>query len=94
MGYNRKNKLKQTIKVQEHFKKHYLPGMTIEFVYKTHIFPTFNISRSTFFKYMNVSAAKELQKILEDEENKPKFKQIAMDFDEPADATNNTASSS
>lgn len=83
MAYNRKNKLKLALKVKNHFKENYIVGMTIEFVYKNHIYPTFNISRSTFFKCMKVSAEKDLQKILDDEQNKPKLKQIAMDFTEP-----------
>lgn len=89
MAYNKKNKLTKTIKVQQLFKQHYVVGMTIEHVYKTYIYPTFNISRATFFKYMNVPAEKELQQLLNDEQNKPNIKQIAMEFTEPVDEENN-----
>lgn len=89
MAYNKKNKLTKTIEVQKHFKQHYVVGMTIEHVYKNHIFPTFHISRTTFYKYMNVAAEKELQKIVDNEQNKPVLKQIAMEFTEPVDEENN-----
>lgn len=89
MAYNKKNKLTKTIEVQKHFKQHYVVGMTIEHVYKNHIYPTFHISRGTFYKYLNVAAEKELQQILNDEQNKPKFKQITMEFTEPFNEKNN-----
>jgi hypothetical protein len=77
MAYTKKNKLMRILDVQEYFKKHYHQGMVIEYVYDKHIYPTFKISRTTFYKWLKIDAKNQLKEL--ENENKGALKQISMD---------------
>lgn len=62
----RRNLLLRVIAVQEVYDKQKIhDGVTITWIYKTHIYPAFYISRSTFLKYLDMNAKKELRQIEE-----------------------------
>lgn len=62
-GYNRKNKLRQIIRVQEEYKLHANSGRTTAYIYKTYIYPKFLISQATFYNYLATPAARDLKRI-------------------------------
>jgi hypothetical protein len=88
MAYSKENKFKRILSVQQCFKKHYSPGMTIEYIYNKYIYPEFKISRSTFFTYLNTPAESELKKIQDAKaEGKPQAKQLSLDIIDEVPAT-------
>jgi hypothetical protein len=58
MAYNRLNKLYQIKKVIEVYITEKKDGMTTEYVYRTHIYPRFMISRSAFYSYLRMPIIK------------------------------------
>lgn len=64
MAYNRENKLRQIIDVQNTFKKHKMEGVTTAYVFRTYIKPKFHISLQTLYIYLATRAEHELKKIL------------------------------
>lgn len=44
-GYNRENKLKLVIRVQEEYLKYANSGLTTAYIYRTYIYPKFLISQ-------------------------------------------------
>lgn len=80
MAYNKVNKMKRIIEVQQCFKQHYKPGMIIEHVYRENIYPTFKISRTTFFEWMKTPAETLLKEIEENVKTKAEARQIEMGF--------------
>jgi hypothetical protein len=63
MAYSRKNHLKKVLKVQEIYLEYTRKGCTNEYIFETLIRPHFFISRSTFYEYLAIPAAKELKGI-------------------------------
>lgn len=63
MAYNRKNKLSLIAEVQRITMEHTRLGVTQEWVYSNLIFPTYRISRSTYYNYLTIPAFVELRKI-------------------------------
>ena len=68
MAYNSRNILLRIVDVQniviQHTREH---GSTQEWVYHKIIFPTYRISRATFYKYLSINAKKELSSIKEND---------------------------
>lgn len=85
MSYNKRNKLERIQMVQETARKYLLPGVTVEYVFKTHIHPIFKISRGVFFRYMKIPVQQELEKLNNSNAataTKSKFKQLSMELPE------------
>ncbi len=62
-GYNKKNKLKQIIRVQEEYLKYSNSGRTVKYIYDTYIYPKFLISMTTFYNYLATPAKRDLERI-------------------------------
>lgn len=71
-GYNRENKLKLVIRVQEEYLKYANSGLTTAYIYRTYIYPKFLISQATFYNYLNEPAKRDLKKIENDKCSKTK----------------------
>lgn len=69
MAYNKKNKLKRIIDIQNITLEHQAKGVTNEFIYNNHIKPIYHISRDCFYEYLRTNAKREL-KILEEDDRK------------------------
>lgn len=66
MAYNKKNKLKRIIDIQQTYlecnRQH---GSTAQWVFENKIKPIYHISRSTFYDYLSINAKLELKKLEE-----------------------------
>ncbi|MCD7972506.1 MAG: hypothetical protein LUG18_07535 [Candidatus Azobacteroides sp.] len=62
-GYNKKNKYKKIIRVQEEYMKYINSGYTTIYIYKNFIYPQFLISKATFYNYLAVPAQRDLKRI-------------------------------
>ena len=58
MAYNKLNKLYHIKKVVDVYILEKKDGMTTEYVYRTHIYPRFMISRSSFYSYLRMPVLK------------------------------------
>lgn len=65
MAYNRINLLTLMVDVQNIVLEHTQRGVTQEYVYKTIVYPTYRISRRTYYTYLREPAKAELRKIKE-----------------------------
>ncbi|MCQ2351286.1 MAG: hypothetical protein MJ003_04855 [Paludibacteraceae bacterium] len=63
MAYSRKNLLLRIKKVNELFVEKQKIGLSTEFIYRTFIFPTFHISRSTLYEYLAIPYKAQLKEI-------------------------------
>lgn len=64
MAYNRKNKLQLIIDIQTVTLDHTRRGVTQRWVYDNVIYPTYRISRATYYGYLSVPAKRQLKNIL------------------------------
>lgn len=64
MAYNRRNLLTRVGWIQDITLEHTRRGVTQEWVYNNIIFPTYRISRRTYYNYLSINARKELGKLL------------------------------
>lgn len=66
LNLKRRNLLLRILAVQEAYQRHKThEGVTDAWVFREHIYPIFYISRSTFLKYLETNAKKELSQIEE-----------------------------
>jgi hypothetical protein len=63
MSYNRKNLLQRQIDIQAIVLEHKARGATQEWVYANIVYPTYRISRRTFYGYLGSPAKAELKKL-------------------------------
>jgi len=63
MAYNRKNLLTRVSKIQDITLEHTRRGVTQEWVFHNVIFPSFTISKRTFYTYLGTPAKQELKRI-------------------------------
>ena len=63
MGYNRKNILKRKIDIQNVVLEHKRHGATQEWIYENIVWPTYRISRRTYYDYLGENAKAELRKL-------------------------------
>lgn len=61
MSYNSTNKLKRIIKIQRITLEHTAKGVTQEWIFINLIQPVFDISRTTYYRYLAVNARKNLK---------------------------------
>ena len=81
MAYNKRNKWKRIIRVQEMYNKYRLPETTLVGVWREHIYPTFHISQRTLEDYLQARAVHELKQLENGtEQSKTQFKQTALEF--------------
>ena len=73
-GFNKINKLKRVIQVQEEYLKYANSGHTTQYIYRTYIYPKFLIGIATFYNYLAIPAKRDLEKLMkeQDAENKDK----------------------
>lgn len=62
MAYNNRNVLKRMVRIQDLVLEQKRHGVTQVHVYKTMIEPAFNISYSTFNRYLSYPAKRELKR--------------------------------
>ena len=67
MAYNKKNKYKRIIEIQNITLQYQSQGVTKEFIYKHYIYPKFFISRDCFYEYLAINAKRDLKKLEEAE---------------------------
>lgn len=65
MAYNRINLLTLMVDVQNIVLEHTQRGVTQEHVYREIVYPTYRISRRTFYSYLSTPAKSDLKKIKE-----------------------------
>lgn len=63
MAYNKKNFLERVLTVQNITLEHKRCGVSQEWVYLNIIYPTYLISRTTYYSYLGCNAKAELKKI-------------------------------
>jgi hypothetical protein len=63
MAYNRLNILTRIVIIQEITMQHTAKGVTQEWVYSNLVFPTYRVSRRTYYNYLGTPAKMELKKI-------------------------------
>ena len=63
--YNRRNYLLRVKDVQDIYMKHHQCGCTDTYIYATYIYPTYRISRTTFYNYLSTPAVRELKILVE-----------------------------
>lgn len=64
MSYNRKNILQRMIDIQNLVLEHKARGVTQEWVYSNLVYPTYKISRRTFYDYLGTNAKAELKRMV------------------------------
>lgn len=62
MAYNRNNYLSRIVVIQNITLEYKEKGCTQEWIYKKLIKPNYNISRSTYYRYLGIPAKKDLKK--------------------------------
>ncbi|OGX23347.1 MAG: hypothetical protein A3K54_00080 [Omnitrophica WOR_2 bacterium RBG_13_44_8] len=62
MAYSRTNYLERIVVIQNITLEYKEKGCSQEFIYRKMIKPNYNISRSTYYKYLAVAAKAELKK--------------------------------
>jgi len=62
MAYNQNNLFNKVKRIQDDYLKYKNEDVTSKFVYETYIYPVYNISIVTFYKYMGMNVRKELSK--------------------------------
>ena len=63
MAYNRKNLLTLMVDIQNLTLEQTGKGVTQEYVYKAIIYPTYRISRRTYYNYLREPAKSDLKKL-------------------------------
>lgn len=63
MAYNRKNLLERVLAIQTVTLEHKRRGVSQEWVYQNIIYPTYLISRTTYYSYLGCNAKAELKRI-------------------------------
>lgn len=64
MAFNRRNKLQLIIDIQTVTLEHTRRGVTQKWVYDNLIYPTYRISRATYYGYLAVPAKRQLKDIV------------------------------
>lgn len=65
MAYNRKNLLARMVKIQEITLEHTRRGVSQEWVYLHLVFPTYGISKRSYYNYLGSPAKAELKRLAE-----------------------------
>ncbi|HRS19656.1 MAG TPA: hypothetical protein P5243_09130 [Bacteroidales bacterium] len=65
MAYNKKNKYRKIIEIQNIVNEYKAKGVTQEFIYKNYIKDVYFISRDCFYSYLATNAKRELKKLEE-----------------------------
>ena len=71
MSYNRRNILQRQIDIQNLVLEHKARGVTQEWVFENIVFPTYRISRRTFYAYLCSPAKADLKKLQTAEKLQP-----------------------
>lgn len=71
MAYNRINILTKIIDIQQVVLEHKKRGVSQEWVYINLIYPTYRISRTTFYNYLGCNAKAHLKKVEVDRKLNP-----------------------
>ena len=64
-GYNRRNYLLRVRDIQNIYTEHHRRGCTDVYIYKTYIYPTYKIGRTTFYNYLATPAERDLKELEE-----------------------------
>lgn len=70
--YNPRNKLERIVVIQNITLEHTARGATQEWIYANLIFPTWFISKRTYYKYLSINARRELRNV------KPRPQQLVL----------------
>jgi len=63
MAYNNKNKLIRVKQIQDAYLLHKKDGVSTRYVYKTFIWPRWNISISSLYNYLAINVRKEMRQL-------------------------------
>lgn len=63
MAYNRRNILSKILEIQTLTLEHRRRGVSQEWVYRNLIYPTYRISRTTYYNYLGCNARAELKRV-------------------------------
>lgn len=64
-GYNRRNFLLRVKDIQDIYTGYHERGYTDAYIYRTHIYPVYKISRTTFYGYLTIPVVRELRELEE-----------------------------
>lgn len=63
MAYNKRNKYKRIIEIQDIYLQYAEEGVTAVFIYEKYIKPKYHISQRTFESYLGIPAKLELKRL-------------------------------
>ena len=69
MAYNKKNRLKRIIEIQNIVLDYQKLGLSNKKIYELHIRNRFRISKRTFDEYLGIPAKRDLQEMIENEKD-------------------------
>lgn len=78
MAYNRINLLSRIVEIQDITLEHTRKGVTQQWVYENLIYPTYKISRRTYYSYLTQWAKAELKRLEEKKQAANKVKQLEL----------------
>ena len=70
MAYNKKNRLKRIIEIQNIVLEYQKQGLHNKKIYELHIRNRFRISKRTFDEYLGIPAKRDLKELIENEKAK------------------------
>ena len=70
MAYNKKNRLKRIIEIQNIVLEYQKQGLPNKKIYELHIRNRFRISKRTFDEYLGIPAKRDLKELIENEKAK------------------------
>lgn len=70
MAYNKKNRLKRIIEIQNIVLAYQKQGLPNKTIYELHIRNRFRISKRTFDEYLGIPAKRDLKELIENEKAK------------------------
>ena len=70
MAYNKKNRLKRIIEIQNIVLAYQKQGLPNKKIYELHIRKRFRISKRTFDEYLGIPAKRDLKELIENEKAK------------------------
>lgn len=71
MAYNKTNRLRRIVQIQDLVLEHKRRGVTQLWVYENIVWPQYRISISCFKEYLSINAKRELQRLKEQQDSLP-----------------------
>lgn len=71
MAYNKKNRYRRIIDIQNITLQYQAQGVTNEFIFNNYVQPIYHISRDSFYEYLRTNAKLKLKQLEEAEKQQP-----------------------